>query len=179
MKWRIRPPLSPREKAQEERDKRDRRVPKLVVPPPAIYAAAIVAGVVINRIAGWDFGGGGLRVLLGLALVALGLALSFWSIQQYRHAETSPEPKHQATALVTGGPYAYSRNPIYLASALMQAGFGVAVDMPWIVIAVLPALIVMRNAVIEREEAYLENLFGEEYVSYKGRVRRWIQTKTR
>ena len=174
MKWKIRPELSPREKEQEERNKMARRLPKLAAPPPAIYAVAIMAGAVIDSITGWDFGGGGGRIIAGLAVIGLGLALSFWSIQQYRLAETSPDPKHQAVALVTDGPYARSRNPIYLASALMQLGFGVAINAPWIVIALLPALLFLRGGVIVREEAYLESLFGEEYASYKREVRRWI-----
>ena len=56
----------------------------------------------------------------------------------------------------------------------MQVGFGIAVNMPGIVFAVIPALYILRKGVVLREETYLEDLFGEEYVAYKTQVRRWF-----
>lgn len=174
MRWRTKPELTPRETAEEQRDTRERQVPNLIAPPPAIFAVAIIVGAIVNKAYGFGSGGGGLPSFVGLALIVQGLALSFWAIQQYRRAKTSPDPKHRAEALVTGGPYRYSRNPLYIATALMQVGFGIAVNMPGIVMAVIPALLVLRKGVILREETYLEGLFGEAYLQYKARVRRWI-----
>ncbi len=174
MKWRTKPELTPRESANEERDTRDRQVPKLVAPPPAIFAIAIIAGAIVNRVYGFGSGGGGPWSIGGGGVIVLGVALSFWSIQQYRLANTSPDPKHRAQALVTGGPYRFSRNPLYVAAALMHVGFGIAVNMPGIVFAVIPALFILRKGVILREENYLEDLFGEEYLTYQARVRRWF-----
>ena len=58
MKWSIKPELTPREKAEEERGKQARQVPKIVAPPPAIFAVAIIGGALVNRSYGWAFGGG-------------------------------------------------------------------------------------------------------------------------
>lgn len=174
MKWSIKPELTPREKAEVERGKQARQVPKILAPPPAIFAVAIIGGALVNRSYGWAFGGGGPRQVAGLAVIAIGLSASFWAMQQYRLAKTSPDPKHRADALVTTGPYRHSRNPLYLAAAIMGAGLGVAMNMPGIVLALGLALLVLRNGVILREETYLEDLFGEAYLSYKARVRRWI-----
>jgi protein-S-isoprenylcysteine O-methyltransferase Ste14 len=44
----------------------------------------------------------------------------------------------------------------------------------WVLLALFPALLLVRYAVIAREERYLESLFGEEYASYRRRVRRWL-----
>ncbi len=174
MKWWTKTVLTPRDRAGGERDARESQVPKLVAPPPAIFAVAIIVGAIVNRAYGFGGGGGGVWSFGGGAVIVLGVALSFWSIQQYRRANTSPDPKHRAEALVTGGPYRYSRNPIYIATALMQVGFGIAVNMPGVVFAVIPALYILRKGVILREEAYLEELFGEEYKDYKSQVRRWF-----
>ena len=174
MKWRAKPEFTPRERAAEERDTRDRQVPKVVAPPPAIFAVAIIVGAIVNRLYGFGSGGGGPWSFGGGAVIVLGVAISFWAIQQYRRANTSPDPKHRVQALVTGGPYRYSRNPLYIAAALMHVGFGIAVNMPGIVFAVIPALFILRKGVILREEDYLEELFGEEYLRYKARVRRWF-----
>ena len=126
-------------------------------------------------VAGWLDTPGRWTISVAASLcIVLGVALSFWTIQQYRRAKTSPDPKHQAKALVTEGPYRYSRNPLYIATALMHVGFGIAVNMPGIVFAVIPALYILRRGVVLREEVYLEDLFGEEYLSYKAAVRRWF-----
>lgn len=174
MKWWTKAVAAPRDAADEARDARDRQVPKLVAPPPAIFAVAIIVGAIVNRAYGFGSGGGGVWSFGGGAVIVLGVALSFWSIQQYRRANTSPDPKHRAEALVTGGPYRYSRNPIYIATALMHVGFGIAVNMPGIVFALIPALYILRKGVVLREETYLEDLFGEEYEAYKTQVRRWF-----
>lgn len=174
MKWWTKPVLAPRDRAREERDARDRQVPKLVAPPPAIFAVAIIVGAIVNKVYGFGSGGGGPWSFGGAAVIVLGVALSFWSIQQYRRAKTSPDPKHRAEALVTEGPYRYSRNPLYIATALMHVGFGIAVNMPGIVFAVIPALYILRKGVVLREEVYLEDLFGDEYLGYKAAVRRWF-----
>ncbi|MCH8182841.1 MAG: isoprenylcysteine carboxylmethyltransferase family protein [Proteobacteria bacterium] len=174
MKWRTKSGLAPRGGTVNEDGARDRRVPKRVATPPAIFVVAIVVGAIVNKAYGFGSGGGGPWSFGGAAVIVLGVALSFWSIQEFRHAKTSPNPKHRAQALVTEGPYRYSRNPLYMAAAIMHLGFGIAVNMPGIVFALIPALYILRKSVILREESDLEETFGEAYLSYKTRVRRWF-----
>ena len=78
------------------------------------------------------------------------------------------------TALVTEGPFQFSRNPIYLALTLIYCGIGMAADSGWVLGLVVPVLAVMRYGVIAAEERYLEAKFGEAYRHYKGHVRRWL-----
>jgi protein-S-isoprenylcysteine O-methyltransferase Ste14 len=78
------------------------------------------------------------------------------------------------TALVTGGPYRISRNPIYLALTLVYLGLALAWGSLWPVVLLAPLLIVMRYGVIGREERYLEARFGDAYRAYRAAVRRWI-----
>jgi protein-S-isoprenylcysteine O-methyltransferase Ste14 len=70
--------------------------------------------------------------------------------------------------------YRFSRNPMYIGSALWRLGIAFLVDCAWMLLAVPIGLVLIDRPAITREEHYLERKFGEEYLSYKRRVRRWI-----
>ncbi len=107
-------------------------------------------------------------------LVALGLAFLSSAFVTMRRAGTSSNPTIATRALVTGGPYRYTRNPFYLAYTLIYAGVAVWTQSIW-AFAYLPlVLYTVRRQVIDREEAYLGAKFGETYERYVQRVRRWI-----
>jgi protein-S-isoprenylcysteine O-methyltransferase Ste14 len=89
-------------------------------------------------------------------------------------AGTNVRPDKPALAIVSGGPYRFSRNPMYLALCLMQIGVGFVID-GWIpVLFTIPLALMLHFGVVLREEAYLELKFGETYLQFKRRVRRWI-----
>jgi protein-S-isoprenylcysteine O-methyltransferase Ste14 len=76
--------------------------------------------------------------------------------------------------LVTAGIHGLTRNPIYLGMFLIYGGIGVAAQNTWILVLTLPLAILIRYGVVAREEAYLERRFGNAYLDYRQRVRRWI-----
>ncbi len=76
--------------------------------------------------------------------------------------------------LTTEGPFRYTRNPGYLSMAMIYAGIVVLRNALWAILFLPLVLIVIQREVIEREERYLERTFGEEYLTYKARVRRWV-----
>jgi len=115
-----------------------------------------------------------LRYGAGGALVVLGLLVMALAVRAFRAAGTNVETPKPATALVTEGIYARSRNPMYVALALLFAGTGVLADSGWIGLLLVPYLAVLRVGVITREERYLERKFGTRYLDYKARVRRWL-----
>ena len=81
----------------------------------------------------------------------------------------------QATQkIVTAGVYSFSRNPIYLGGAGMLAGLALAVNFPWGLIMLLPALAACQTILILPEERYLTQKFGGEYQQYRASVRRWV-----
>lgn len=90
-----------------------------------------------------------------------------------RQAGTDVRPDKPTSSLIVEGPYRFSRNPIYLGFTLFYSGItALANSLPSDLL--LPfVLVVMRRGVIEREEHYLERIFGEEYLRYKASVRRW------
>ncbi len=146
----------------------------VVAPPPLVYALPLLVGLLLNRRIGAPFLPGGATRPVGLPLVAGGLTLGVWFLRTLRGAGTPVDPREPVDALVTDGPYRYSRNPGYLSTAMIYTGVAsLANSLPSILLLPL-ALVVIQRGVIEREERYLERLFGEEYLAYKARVGRWI-----
>ena len=83
-------------------------------------------------------------------------------------------PDRPATALISAGPYRFSRNPLYVASALLYTGASLWFGALWTLTLLPFPLGILQFYVIAREERYLERRFGREYLDYKARVRRWL-----
>lgn len=117
----------------------------------------------------------GLWVRVGATLLLVGaglLALS--AIAAMQRALTPIHPAATPRSLVTHGPFRFTRNPIYLALAMIMAAGALVFNSLWFVLAV-PILVLLINVlVIPREERALSMVFGAEYLSYQGRVRRWL-----
>ena len=148
--------------------------PGVIAFPGALYAAAFAIAFGFNL--AWP-----LQVLpqpaarwSGIALCAAGAALILWGIVAMRRARTNIYPGLPATALVTDGPFRFTRNPLYVALTILFAGLALEVDMAWGFIVLAPLLLVMHYGVILREEHYLEGKFGDAYRAYRQRVRRYL-----
>lgn len=146
--------------------------PGLRIPPPLIFLITTAVGVLVHRIRpvsvrpdGWW--------MLGAAITVMAVVLVIWAGRTLRRHETAVYPWHSTTAIVTTGPYTFSRNPIYLGFALFQLGLGFWTDRLGVVLMVIPAIIATNLFIIAREEAYLERKFGETYLDYARSVRRW------
>jgi len=142
--------------------------------PPVLVSLHVLTAFFLNKL--WPLPFVFPKVLewigYGLALIGLGLAIS--AASRFMRARTTLDPHGQVSAIVTGGPYRFSRNPIYLGFVCLLAGFPLIFRMYWGLI-LCPLLILSMNAlVIQQEEAYLEKKFGEVYTGYKARVRRWL-----
>ena len=111
---------------------------------------------------------------LGWPLLGGGVLLLGWFEMAMRQADTPTSPYRPVEHIATEGPFRYSRNPGYLSMAMICAGVASLANALWAIILLPVALLVIQRGVIEREERYLERKFGEEYLSYKARVRRWI-----
>jgi len=91
-----------------------------------------------------------------------------------READAPVRTDRPVPRLSTEGPFRYSRNPGYLSLAMLYAGIAVLRNALWAILFLPLALYVIQREVIGREERYLERTFGEEYLAYKARVRRWV-----
>ena len=114
-----------------------------------------------------------LRVV-GAVLSGVALAFAIWAVATFRRLGTTPNPAGGTTALASGGPYRFSRNPMYLSLVLLTTGVALTFDTLWPLLLLPFVVLVVRANVILPEERYLEAKFGQPYRDYKARVRRWI-----
>jgi protein-S-isoprenylcysteine O-methyltransferase Ste14 len=112
--------------------------------------------------------------ILGWPLLGGGALLMGWFEWAIRHAGTPANPYKPVSHVVTEGPFRYTRNPAYLSMAMIYTGVAGLANALWAILLLPAALFGIQRGVIEREERYLERKFGEEYLRYKARVRRWI-----
>lgn len=111
---------------------------------------------------------------LGAALVLAGLALMGWAAAQMVLARTTVNPRGQPAALVTGGVFAISRNPIYLGDALVLLGATVWLGAPLGLVILAGFVAVITRRFIRPEEARLQAAFGADFTLWASRVRRWL-----
>ncbi len=111
----------------------------------------------------------------GVAVAAVGLGLDLWAIRTMRRHRANILPHRAATALVTTGPFAFSRNPIYLANGLLLAGAGLALANAWLLPAALAQMALVTRLAIRREEAHLAIRFGDGWTAYAAAVPRWLR----
>jgi protein-S-isoprenylcysteine O-methyltransferase Ste14 len=148
--------------------------PEIKVPPPLIYLLPLVLGLMLDRLGNASFLPRGLARGLGWSLLGGGMVLNGWFLRTIRKADVPIRTDKPVPRLTTEGPFRYSRNPSYLALAMIYAGIASLRNSLWTVLLLAPAVMVMQREVIGREERYLERTFGEEYLTYKVRVRRWV-----
>src|SRR5919205_2502448 len=153
----------------DERDK-----PGIRVPPPPIYLLALLLGLLLDRRVHAPFLPRGVARVLGWSLVGGGTMLTAWFVRTMRSADTTSWTDKPVSSLVQDGPFRYSRNPGYLSLTMLYAGIAVRRNALWAVVLLPLVVYVIEREVIEREERYLERTFGEEYLAYKARVRRWV-----
>ena len=147
----------------------------VLVPPPIAWALALLIGLGLDWVRPLPFVPASLpRVWIGGAVVVLGVALAVWALVTFRKAGTRVEPYKPTTAVVAHGPFAFTRNPIYLGMFLGQIGFAIGFDSLWVLLMLAPLYLAIRYGVVAREEAYLERKFGRAYLDYKSRTRRWL-----
>ena len=142
--------------------------------PPGWLLLALLAALALHRLLPFS------RVIpaslhwLGVAPLAAGVALAVGGVGTFRRAGTPVIPFERSTALVTGGIYRFTRNPMYLGLTLCLTGAA------WLLgtagaFAPLPVFVwIIHSGYIRAEERFLEEIFGAEYARYKVRVRRWL-----
>jgi len=154
---------------------RDR--PDIRVLPPVVFAGGLLAGGLVQRF--WPFpivpsGAVGLLRDSGGVVVGLTSALALWAVHAMKAVGTSPNPARPTTALTFSGPYRFTRNPMYLAFALMSAGVAAVANALWPLLSVPIIVLAIQRIAIRPEERYLAAKFGSEYLAFKDRVPRWL-----
>ncbi len=116
------------------------------------------------------------RTALALGLVAAGLAIELSGVWAFRRARTTVNPlrPERASALVDGGIYRWTRNPMYVGMALLLTAWAVHLGAPAALLAVAGFVVWIQRFQIRPEERHLRLRFGADYEPYCARVRRWV-----
>lgn len=145
--------------------------PKIL--PPNYFAASLIAMLILGYLFEepllpdtW--------LLVGIAPIALGVVIAVVAARQFTKAKTNIVPLTISTTLVTNGVFTVTRNPMYVGMVAILIGTALLLNdlWPWFVIALF--WLVIRIGFVRREETLMEQTFGEQYVEYKARVRRWL-----
>lgn len=148
--------------------------PNVVPWPPVLFVGCLLGAALMTRLFPMAFlSTSGFVSLAGWALVAVALGLMGWSFMTFQASSTTILPHRAASELIETGPFAFSRNPIYLAELLLLIGLGLTEQPLWWLIAAWLFRRLIVPLAIEREEAHLKARFGDAWESYASRVRRW------
>lgn len=118
-------------------------------------------------------------LLGGFVMVLVGEAIRFWGVAIVG-SETRTTGEVGGTYLITSGPFAYVRNPLYVGNMIMYAGVGVMsmALFPWLVLAACMWFFIQYTLIVNKEEEYLAERFGEAYEHYRRHVRRFLPRLT-
>jgi protein-S-isoprenylcysteine O-methyltransferase Ste14 len=144
-------------------------------PPPLIFIVAMGIAIVCNRyfpqpIVPFT----PILEYIALALFVIGGAIAISAVLALQLAKTSIEPWKPTSELLDKGIFGYSRNPIYLSFVLVGISVALYMNSLWVLLSLMPATFVLLVFVISKEEHYLSDKFGSQYINYCTRVRRWI-----
>jgi len=148
--------------------------PGVMVFPPVLYLGTLLLGLLLNYF--WPahlFSLMWVRAA-GAALVVASGMTARWAQKTMQRAGTNVMPSQPALAVVTAGPFRFTRNPIYVANTFAYVGLTLVLNTWWPILLLCPMLIALDWGIIRREERYLEAKFGDAYLAYKRRVRRWL-----
>jgi protein-S-isoprenylcysteine O-methyltransferase Ste14 len=148
--------------------------PGVIACPPLIFLGALGVGLFLHWLMPVRLLPPGPALVAGAVLCGAAVAVGIWGSVTMRRAGTSVRPDRPVTVLVTGGPFRFSRNPLYLSLILLYLGITLLLDALWPLLMLMPVLAFVHRRIVLREERFLEVKFGDAYRAYKARVRRWI-----
>jgi protein-S-isoprenylcysteine O-methyltransferase Ste14 len=148
--------------------------PGVRMPPPVIYVAAFVLGLLLQARFPLPFLAQPVALGLGGVIAAVGALFIVTSIPTMLRGHGTLNTAGPSAALVISGPYRFSRNPMYLGLALLFTGLAVMFAVVWALLFVIPLVLYTQVRVIMPEERYLQRAFGDEYRAYCSQVRRWL-----
>ncbi|MCT8998376.1 methyltransferase family protein [Chelativorans intermedius] len=145
--------------------------------PPILLACAIAAGVLLGYAVPLPWFGSPLADLLfalGWLVALAAVLMEISAVRALQRAGTTFMANRGAAHLVTGGPYTFSRNPIYLGNVALLFAIGMISGMAWFFLTGLALAFATQKLAVEPEERHLALRFGKRYRDYQKKVRRWF-----
>ena len=152
----------------------DEDSPKVRIPPPLVFLFSIFLGWGIQKVHPLPILSDSLRFSLFVLFLGSGMSLMAYCAIAFKRAKTNLLPWKTTNTIVTSGAYRFTRNPIYVAFVLIGLGIACVANNPWMAATLVLFVWIVQQTAILKEERYLEQKFGREYLDYKSRVRRWV-----
>ncbi|MDP9277963.1 MAG: isoprenylcysteine carboxylmethyltransferase family protein [Gemmatimonadota bacterium] len=148
--------------------------PQVLVLPPILVGGALLLGIVIDWIHPIPVLPLVLARVIGVIIFVLSGVLAHFAQTAMHRAGTNIRPDRPALALVTDGPFRFTRNPLYVAAIGVYLGIALFVNGLVPLLLVIPVFYMLHRGVVLREERYMEGKFGEPFRVYRSSVRRWL-----
>ena len=149
---------------------------RLRIPPPiaAVFFGLLIWG--LSRLLSAHSLDPEIRQIIAMVLIGMAAAIDIWALFSFRQVKTTIDPRypHKSSSIVKSGIYRYTRNPMYLGLALILSALSVYLGAKFGFFIVAAFVLYMNEFQIKPEEDVLEKNFGEEYLAYKSKVRRWL-----
>ena len=147
--------------------------PHVIAIPPVLFAGGFVTALLLQWLVPFYLFPGVAWKIVGFIIAVISgiLALSAAIVMRRK---TNIDVRKPALAIVSDGPYRFTRNPLYLSLVLFSLAIGLVFDFPWMIVVLFVIVPIMHFGVIRHEERYLEGKFGDMYLIYKAEVRRWV-----
>jgi protein-S-isoprenylcysteine O-methyltransferase Ste14 len=146
----------------------------VICPPPIVMLLALAVALVLHRFWPLSIATRVAAMIAGAALSLFGIGIAAWGRLTLVKAGTNVNPYKPTLSIIDAGPFRFTRNPLYTGIQSLFVGISLLLGTWWGLILLVPAFLVLHCGVVLREERYLERKFGQSYLSYKGKVRRWL-----
>ena len=150
--------------------------PGIYIPPPLFYVITFLAAVFIQKLAPLEkeFFYTTTSKIIGSIIIIAGLFFNFPALRQFFNTKNTLVTIKPANSLQTTGIYSVTRNPMYISLLLSYTGLSFIIGNWWNFILLPLLVLVVQEYIIKREELYLQRRFGQEYLDYKNKVKRWL-----
>ncbi len=148
-----------------------KQTPNTLPWPPLIFGGLVLAGLLLQTAVPIELAE--TFTWPGYLVLAAGILLDVWAMTTMTKARTNILPHRGADNLVTSGPFALMRNPIYVGNTIATLGLGLAMQNGWLLIVTPLAVIAVHQMAVRREEIHLEARFGRAWSDYASQVKAW------
>ena len=148
----------------------------ILIQPPLIFFACSGMGILLEYLFPFRFIAGAwtFRIIIGCFLFLVSGLMAVGAFIALIKNKTPFNPAKPTEKIVCDGSFRFSRNPMYLALLLLLGGAAIVTGSVWLVLALLILFVSLEKFAIRPEEKYLTDKFGEDYLTYKASVRRWL-----
>ena len=156
------------------RTKQNKTYPNIRIQPPVLTLIHVAAAFLLTWLIPLPLMVPPILRTTGFLLALIGFLLGVGALMAFRSARRTRDPHGPVSRLITSGVYRFTRNPVNLGFVLILVGIPLNAGSYWGILLAPVLVILFNRLVVEREEEYLAQKFGDEYSRYKSKVRRWI-----